>query len=192
MGNRISFGSPDGKGKIVHWDGSVEDFEKPVTVAELMVEHPQQVVVELHSALKQNRPVPLGADKKLERNNTYLMLPVRRGKPVRLNSEESRRILLMVNSALKSKSLFFSSRFLSGLARVSRGRSVGERVLKNNQEKEKIRERYVCSEILPEITESTPEYLSRQFSGKEWKPSLDTIDEKKIKRKISGCLFPSE
>ncbi|XP_028771138.1 uncharacterized protein LOC114728398 [Neltuma alba] len=185
MGNRISFGGPDGKGKIVHWDGSVEEFEKPVTVAELMLEHPQQVVVEFRSALNQNRPLPLSADKKLERNNTYLMLPLRRGKPVRLNSEESRRILLMVDSALKSKSLLFSSsRFLSRLARVCRDRPVGEGVLKKTQE------RYVCSETLPEITESTPEYLSRQVSGKEWKPSLDTIDEKNIQRKLSGCLFP--
>ncbi|XP_054783361.1 uncharacterized protein LOC129290578 [Prosopis cineraria] len=190
MGNRISFGPSDGKGKIVHWDGSVEEFEKPVMVAELMLEHPQQVVVEFHSALNHNRPVPLAADKKLERNNVYLMLPLRRGKPVRLNSEESRRILLMLQSALHSKSLLFSSRFLSRLARVCRERPVGEKVLQKNQEKENIRERYVCSELLPEITESTPEYLSRQFSGKEWKPSLDTIDEKKIQGKITGCLFP--
>lgn len=190
MGNQISFGATDKKGKIVHWDGSVEEFERPVMVAELMVEHPQQVVVELHSAMNQSRPVPLAADKKLERNNIYVMLPLRRGKPVRLNSEESRRLLLMVDSALRSKSLLFSTRFLSRVARVCRGRSVGEGVVKKDQEKEKIGERHVCCEILSDITESTPEYLSRQFSGKEWKPSLDTIDEKKNQKRLSGCLFP--
>jgi hypothetical protein len=43
---------------------------------------------------------------------------------------------------------------------------------------------------LTEIFESRPEYLSRQLSGKgTWKPSLGTINEKRVEKKIPRWLF---
>lgn len=190
MGNHISFRASDATVKIVYWDGSVQEFDQPLTVAELMLEHPQQVVVEFHSAVNQKRPTPLPADKKLEMRKVYLMLPVKRGKPVGLSGEESRRILLMVNSALHSKYLMCSPRFLPWLARLCQNTTIGEGgVLQRNEDMENREERYDFSEFLPEMMEGRPEYLSRQLSGKAWKPSLDTIKEKKIKRKLSHWLF---
>ncbi|KAG4928646.1 hypothetical protein JHK85_055132 [Glycine max] len=189
MGNQIA---RDATGKIVYWDGSVQEFDEPLTVAELMLEHPQQVVLDFHSAVKEKRPTPLPADEKLEMKKTYVMVPVKRGKPVLLSSEDSRRILLIVNSSLHSKYFVSSSGFLPWLSRLfhSEGEVVSVLQRKEEVEVENTVERYGFSEFLPEMIEgSRPEYMSRQLSGKGWKPSLDTIKEKKVKTKLSRWLL---
>ncbi|KAE9618828.1 hypothetical protein Lal_00047082 [Lupinus albus] len=179
MGNHISL--CPATVKIVFYDGSVQEFEQPVTVAELMLEHPQQVVVEFHSAMNQKRPTPLPADKKLEMNKVYVMLPKKRGKPIGLSEEESNRILFILNSGLSSKYLPWFAR----LCHTSTIEEVEPKVI-NHQKKE---ERYGFSVYLPEMLEGMPEYLSRELSGKGWKPTLDTIKEKKIETKVSHWLF---
>lgn len=193
MGNHISFGVT-ATSKVVYWDGSVQEIEEPVTVAELMLDHPQQVVVEFHSAVKnQKRPIPLPADKKLETKKTYVMVPVRRGKPVALSGEDCRRILFTVNnSSLHSNYLLCSSGFLPWLVRLFKTTDQtiaigGTLQTKEDMEENKEEERFDFSEFLPE---GGAEHMSRQLSGKGWKPSLDTIKEKKApKRKLSRWLF---
>ncbi|RDX89616.1 hypothetical protein CR513_28640, partial [Mucuna pruriens] len=190
MGNQVSLRPSDARGKIVLWDGSVQEIEQSVTVAELMLEHPEQVVVELHSAVNQKRPTPLPADKKLETNKVYLMIPVKRGKPVGLSGEEGRRILLILNSALHSKGLVTSSKFLPWLTRLCQNTTIVEPGVGQRKEEEiDKKERCNFSELLPEVLEGRPEYLNRQLSGKGWKPSLDTIKEKTIDRKLNHWLF---
>ncbi|KAI4349729.1 hypothetical protein L6164_010289 [Bauhinia variegata] len=190
MGNGFSFRQSDATGTIVYWDGSVKRFDKPLTVAELMLEHPQQVVVEFHSGLNQKRPTPLPADKNLETKKIYLMLPIKRGKPIGLCSEESRRILLVVNSVLNSKPMLSSLKFVPLLARMCPAITSGEVAVQKKEDREKTEERHAFPElILPEMLEGRPEYLSRQLSGKGWKPSLDTIKEKKIDTRVSHWLF---
>nr|KYP47562.1 hypothetical protein KK1_030757 [Cajanus cajan] len=141
-----------------------------------MLDHPQQVVVEFHSAVNQKRPSPLPADEKLEVKKTYVMVPVMRGKPVGLSSEDSRRILLIVNSSLHSKYFVSSSGLLPWFAGL----------FQRKEEVEKREEREGFCEFLAEGREG---YMSRQLSGKGWKPSLDTITEKKVKRKLSRWFF---
>lgn len=194
MGNQVSLRPSEATGKIVMWDGSVQEIEQSVTAAELMLEHPEQVVVELHSAVNHKRPTPLPADKKLEKNKVYLMLPVKRGKPVSLSGDEGRRILLILNSALHSKCLVSSSKFLPWLTRLCQNTTivepgVAQRKTEETGETERKEERCQFSEFLPEILEARPEYLNRQFSGKGWKPTLDTITEKNIDRKLTHWLF---
>lgn len=189
MGNFTSSGR-NGRGKIVHWDGSVQVFDKPVTVAELMLEHPQQLVVDFHSAVNQRRPTPLPADQNLQTNNIYLMLPMRRGKPLGLNAQDSRRFLLILNS----KSLLPRStrRFLPWLARMCHHPNAVEAGHHLRPKKPQISENEetaeMCRDVFPENIER-PEYLSRELSGKGWKPNLDTITEKKVETKISHWLF---
>lgn len=190
MGNQISLRPSDATMKVVFYDGSVQEFDQQITVAELMLEHPQQVVVEFHSAMNQKRPTPLPADKNLEMNNIYLMLPVKQGKPVCLSNEESRRIMLMVNSSLHSKYLLCSSRFLPWFASLCHGNGIVEPgMAPKKEEMVKREERCEFSEILTEVLDGRPEYLSRQISGKGWKPSLDTIKEKNIEKKFTNWLF---
>ncbi|KAJ7977646.1 Multidrug resistance protein ABC transporter family protein [Quillaja saponaria] len=194
MGNTIKYLASKSSTKIVLWDGSVQEFDNPVTVAELMLEHPQQVVVEFHSAMNQKRPSPLPADKKLEMNKIYLMIPMKRGKPAGLTTEEARRILLIVNSLIRSQFALSSSKYLPLFARMCPAAGMitepDKCVIQKKEKTEKEAERYVnFSDFLPEMMEETPEYLSRQLSGKGWKPSLDTIKEKKVDKRITHWLF---
>ncbi|EOX95238.1 hypothetical protein QUC31_004938 [Theobroma cacao] len=199
MGNYISTvtcrPTSDTAGKVILWDGSVQQFNWPLTAAELMLEHPQQVVVEFHSAVNEKRPIPLPADSKLDMNKVYVMLPVKRGKPTTLSSEEARRVLLSANSVLRSKSILSSSKFLPLFAKIcpaNIGEIVGQRFPLQKRENvcEKPEEVRCLTEFdLLESLEGRPEYLNRQYSGKGWKPSLDTIKEKKVERKVPHWLF---
>lgn len=188
MGNYIT--CRPSNAKVILWDGTVHEFDKPLTVAELMLEHPQQVVVELHPAVNERRPTPLPADKNLEMKKTYIMLPMKRGKPVSLSSEEARRLLLSANSVLHSKSLLSSSKFLPLFALMCPARVGNEQEFLSQKKGnvERTEERFV-PEFLPETLDGRPEYLSRELSGKGWKPNLDTIKEKKVKKKLSRWLF---
>ncbi|KAG5061864.1 hypothetical protein JHK85_003047 [Glycine max] len=172
MGNQVS----EVRGKIVMWDGSVQEIEQPLTVAELMLEHPEQVVVELHSAVKQKRATPLPADNKLETNKVYLMLPIKRGKPVGLSGEDTRRILLILNSALHH------SKFVPWLTRLCQNTTT---IVEPQRKEITKQEQESCQLFFPEILEGRPEYLNRQVSGKGWKPTLDTIKENNIDRKLT-------
>lgn len=193
MGNNITCRRSDATGKVVLSDGTVHEFDKPLTVAELMLEHSQQVVVELQSAVNEKRPTPLPADMKLEAKKIYIMLPIKRGKPAAMSSEEVRRILLSANSVLRSRSLLSSSRFLPLFAQICPAGRLGDGqafVLQKKESMERTEERFV-PEFLPEILDGRPEYLSRQLSGKGWKPSLDPITEKKVKKKLSHQMRQS-
>ncbi|KAH8489084.1 hypothetical protein H0E87_024649 [Populus deltoides] len=193
MGNCITYhNSSNSAGRVILSDGRVCEFDKPLTVAELMLEYPQQVVVEFHSYLTEKRPTPLPADKKLEMK-LYLMLPMKPGKPASLSSEEARRVLLSANSVLRSRSSLSSSRFLPLFAMMCPS-GVGEEqklVMRKKEcyvEEKPATEKYDSE--LTEIFESRPEYLSRQLSGKgTWKPSLGTINEKRVEKKIPRWLF---
>ncbi|XVF22110.1 hypothetical protein REPUB_Repub12eG0145700 [Reevesia pubescens] len=197
MGNYISTatGRPSHTAaKVILWDGSVQEFSWPLTAAELMLEHPQQVVVEFHAAFNEKRPIPLPADQKLDMKKVYVMLPVKRGKPTTMSSEEARRVLLSANSVLRSKSLLSSTKFLPLFARICPANYIeviGQKfpLQKKESVSEKPEEVRCLTEFLPENFESRPEYLNRQYSGKGWKPSLDTIKEKKVERKVQHWLF---
>ncbi|XP_062108605.1 uncharacterized protein LOC133819363 [Humulus lupulus] len=193
MGNSMSQ-KPPCHGKVILWDGSVHDFEKPITAAELMLEHPQHAVVEFQSAVTGKRPAALPADKKLETKKIYMMVPIKRGKTAALSSDEIHRVLLVANSVLRTR---YSVKFLPLFARscpVDYGASLGVLVPKKEKKIEigEEKTKYVPLEsfVLPESSEETPEYLSRQFSGRGWKPSLDTIVEKvTVEKKMNHWLF---
>ncbi|MED6125589.1 hypothetical protein PIB30_069963 [Stylosanthes scabra] len=196
MGNQLSLRPSDAAtAKIVFWDGSIHDYHQPLTVAELMLEHPHQVVVEFDSALinKQKKLIPLPADKNLEMNKLYLMLPIKKGKPVSLTGRHSRRILLAVNSALRSKEIVCSSRVIPWLARLAAGE--GGRGGRTREEEVETKEETARCELSPEMClegmMTRPEYLSRQLSAgsRGWRPSLDTIKEKNIEKKLNHWLF---
>ncbi|KAA8549095.1 hypothetical protein F0562_000779 [Nyssa sinensis] len=180
MGNYISCRTLEATGKVILLDGTVHEYDKSLTAAELMLEYPQQVVVEFQSAVTSKRPTPLPADKKLDMDKLYLMLPMKRGKPAALSSEEARRLLLRANSVLKTRFLQSSSGFIPLFARIcSAGTGGGQMLVLRRKDKlvESVEEERK-PEFMTEILEGRPEYLSMQFSGKGWKPSLDTIKEK--------------
>ena len=120
MANQVSNFLPV-TGKVILLDGTIKEFEHPIIVAEMMLECPQQVVVDLNSSSNntQKRLSPLPADKVLEVGRIYLMVPIRRGKPAHLSPQEAHHILLRVNSMLRSKSLVNNSnKFLPLFAKI--------------------------------------------------------------------------
>ncbi|MCI34559.1 hypothetical protein A2U01_0055779, partial [Trifolium medium] len=116
----------------------------------------------------------------------YLMLPVKQGKPIGLSSQETRRVLLMVNSVLNSNYVLCSSKLLPWFSSLCHSSGIVEPQRKEDVEEEKKGEICDFSENLPEILEGRPDFLNRQISRKgSWKPSLDTIKEKNIEKKHS-------
>ncbi|XP_073027438.1 uncharacterized protein [Primulina eburnea] len=177
MGNSISHwqsGGAAATGKVILSDGAVFKYDEPVTAAELMLEHPQEVVVELINGKK---PTPLAADEILDRKKLYVMLPIKKGKQTTLSYQEAKELLTKTNSLLKSKALLSFTGFLPMFVRICHPvREHGSPVTMHTKE-----DRNYFSAVSE--LEERPEFLSRQISGKGWKPSLDTINEKTTKAK---------
>ncbi|KAL8232777.1 hypothetical protein R6Q57_002555 [Mikania cordata] len=183
MGNQTSNDSR----RLILSDGTVHEYKEPVTVAELMLEHPQQAVVEFQPAKKKTKPLP--ADFKLESNKVYLMVPIRRGKPMAptISSEEAQLILLRTKAILKTGSFVMAyTGFIPVFARMCPA------VVVNTKKKAKPVENSPTMDTKPELFVGRDDgyYMSRQLSGKiSWKPSLDTIKEKSVKAKIRHWLL---
>ncbi|KAI3732527.1 hypothetical protein L1987_63732 [Smallanthus sonchifolius] len=179
MGNHTSHGSR----RLILPNGTVHDYKEPVTVAELMLEHPQQAVVEFQPL--GNKTKPLAADIMLEKNKVYLMVPMRLGKAV--SSEEARRILLRANAVLKTRSFVTAyTGFIPVFARMCPAA-----VVKSKRKEKRVEESSLVG-TKPKLVVGGEEgfYLRRQMSVKSsWKPSLDTIKEKGVKAKIRDWLL---
>ncbi|XP_047964841.1 uncharacterized protein LOC125209279 [Salvia hispanica] len=176
MGNAAPHRLPDASRRVILSDGSVVTYDSPITAAELMLEHPQHVVVEFNPIASGGKPAPLPADQKLEVRKTYLMLRIRRGKPIQLSSGEARRLILANSAALKSNAALVSyTGFLPIFARIC----TAAKNRKRWDEREEAR-----LDWFAEILEGRPEFMRRQMSGKGWKPSLDPIREKAVKAKV--------
>ncbi|XP_076944534.1 uncharacterized protein LOC143615247 [Bidens hawaiensis] len=178
MGNHITSHSST---RVLLPDGTVREYTGPVTVAELMLDHPQQVVVEFSHPVGK-KPKPLVADVTLENNKVYLMVAMKSGKLAApsISLEEARRILLRTDAVLTAY-----TGFIPVFARMCPAA-----VVKSNKKK-KVVVKWPTVEVKPEVVVGPEDgyYLSRQLSVKRsWKPSLDTIKEKGVKEKIRHWL----
>ncbi|KAJ4956722.1 hypothetical protein NE237_013505 [Protea cynaroides] len=195
MGNHIPRRRSDnsGKVKVIMHDGTVHEFDQPLAVAELMLEHPQQAVVEFPSVMAGNRAVPLPADKKLESQKIYLMLPMKGGKVAALSADGARHILSKAKSLLRSQFFLSSAKILPLFARIfpSGIRMEGNVIVSHGQDFSQLEKPEMGNKLgtLLEALEERPEFLSKQFSGKGWKPTLDTIKEKAMEKKVPHWLF---
>lgn len=187
MGNAAPHRLPEAAGRVILSDGGVLTYDEPLTAAELMLEHPQHVVVEFKPIASGKKPAPLPADQKLEIRKTYLMLRIRKGKPIQLSPEDARRLIL-ANAALKSNALLSYTGFLPLFARICPAAEKRPRC-GGSHEREKAAAEDARLDCFAEILEGRPEFLSRQMSGKGWKPSLDPIREKAVKPKVRHWII---
>ncbi|CAM8922516.1 unnamed protein product [Rhodiola kirilowii] len=190
MGNHHASGQYSSSCKVILSDGTVEQFHEPLTVAELMLEYPQQVVVEVYTNSK--RPAPLPADMVLEMKTVYVMVPVRRGRPIHadLSTDEAQKILFRANAMLRtnySSSLpftgiipFIAGRMCSCSAGVKADKAMlMDKLRSDRAEFSKVEfSMELVDEILPQF------FIRRELSGKGWKPTLDTIKEKIVEQTV--------
>ncbi|KAJ8623340.1 hypothetical protein MRB53_031869 [Persea americana] len=190
MGNYLSRRTCAIAGKIILSDGTVHEFDRPMVVAELMLEHPQHFVFELGSLVSGHRPIPLPADQKLDLEKAYLMSPMKRGKAALLKADEIRRIMAKARSVVRPESISGHGRILPmfGLMCPAGGVVEGQEIVSKRKDCLVEKEESKVPEKPPEDFDALPEYFSRQFSGKGWKPTLDTIEEKGIE-KVPHWLF---
>ncbi|XP_076890192.1 uncharacterized protein LOC143541194 [Bidens hawaiensis] len=182
MGNHITSHRST---RVLLPDGMVQEYSEPVTVAELMLDHPQQVVVEFSHPVGR-KPKPLGADVTLENNKVYLMVAMKRGKLAApsISLEEARRILFRTDAVLTAY-----TGFVPVFARMCPAAVVKSK--KKQLKEEKVVAKWPTVEVKPELFVGREDgyYLSRELSVKRsWKPSLDTIKEKGVKEKIRHWL----
>lgn len=201
MGNLVSgaAAASGGGGKLVMADGSVRALSEPVSVAELMMDHPRHFVVDArvlkklghhnhhhHQQQQQQQSgakvAPLPADHVLGAGGLYVLLPATRGK---VSAEEARRAL----SAARSRSLRGLRRQLSSSKKSQQAEAAAAQDQESAQQE-------ATAESSPEdeddaeaaartdgFEEHRPAFLSRELSGKGWKPSLRTIEERDLPKK---------
>lgn len=187
-------------GKVVLSDGRVQNLEEETTVAEIMLENPHHVVVEFDpSSITFNKDgktvkkklTPLPADNTLEPGKIYLVLPAKRSggsgggakssssSSAVMTSEEIRKMLFSATAMVRS-----SFSYYEGILPWFTTRSY------NNSNSPAVDAVVAATSVgkLEAEEEGRPEFLSRQLSGRGWKPSLDPIKEKKAKKKIHQLL----
>ncbi|VAH90111.1 uncharacterized protein LOC119288795 [Triticum dicoccoides] len=198
MGNLISAGAAAGAsgGKVVMADGSVRALSEPVSVAELMMDHPRHFVVDARllqqrkgaAAGGASKVAPLPADHVLGAGGVYVLLPATRGK---VSAKEARRVLTASRSLARSRSMPGGLRRKLS-SRKSREADDADRSAKNEAAAAAVAEmerREEAAATADGFEEHRPEFLSRELSCRGWKPSLNTIEERVIPKKVSHWLF---
>ncbi|KAL1198071.1 hypothetical protein V5N11_001159 [Cardamine amara subsp. amara] len=213
MGNVAGSGKSDAAvmatGKVVLSDGRVQNLEEETTVAEIMFDNPQHVVVEFdpssisfNNRYRKNKDAiaktvkkklaPLPADKTLEPGKIYLVLPAKRNggsaiksssssSSVVLTSEEMRKMIFSATAMVRSSFSYYEGILPWFTTRSSKN---------NNPATDAVVAATSVGRLEAETEEEgRPEFLSRQLSGRGWKPSLDPIKEKNAKKKILHQRF---
>ncbi|XP_062209221.1 uncharacterized protein LOC133911004 [Phragmites australis] len=196
MGNLVSGGAAmgaSGGGKVVMADGSVRALSEPVSVAELMMDHPRHFVVDArvlkeHGGQQQQgaggaKVAPLPADHVLGAGGVYVLLPATRGK---VSAEEARRILMASRSLARSRSMPGGLRRKLS-SRKERGAETDGPAQRDAAAVEEQMEDEAAR--LDGFEEHRPEFLSRELSSRGWKPSLRTIEERVAPKKVPHWLF---
>lgn len=193
-------------GKVVLSDGRVQNLEEETTVAEIMLENPQHVVVEFDPSsisfndrgrkshggkMVKKKLSPLPADKTLEHGKIYLVLPAKRNggsgtakSSGEMTSEEIRKMLFSATAMVRS-----SFSYYEGILPWFTTRSTYNNISNNPAADAVVAAASVGRLEAETEEEGRPEFLSRQLSGRGWKPSLDPIKEKKAKKKIHQRLL---
>ncbi|KAF7006579.1 hypothetical protein CFC21_021614 [Triticum aestivum] len=149
-----------GGGKIVLPDGSVRALGEAVSVAELMVEHPRHFVVDARlAAAGAAKVAALPADHLLDGAGVYVVLPATRG---RVSADEARRALTASRLLARCRSMPVSAQ----------------------------EQRDEAAPLLGGPGGHQPEFLSQELTRSgPWKPSLKTIEERVLPRKVPHWLF---
>ncbi|KAK9281281.1 hypothetical protein L1049_004178 [Liquidambar formosana] len=125
-------------------------------------------------------------------DKVYIMVPMKRGNPATLSSEEARRMLYQANSVLKSRSLLSASRFLPLFAKICPGGTKdGHEFVSNRKEIVVERPEEACqTEFLPKILEGQAGIFDvGSFRVRRGSPIWIRLRRRRLRKKCPiGCF----
>lgn len=188
MGNYVSCVAPNfwpKTAKVILCNGSIQEFQKPVKAAELMLENSQQFVSHYNSLQVGRRVSALSADEDLELGNLYFMLPMEKLNTALSASEMDS--LLQKASAVAKRGCKSTARILPVLAYVrplllsaekkQENLNAGSCLVVMGSKPGEVREEEV---VIPrmDIRDVRMELeMYKTSSCRSWKPTLETISE---------------
>jgi hypothetical protein len=167
--------------KVVSWNGSVQELQRRIKAAELMLENPQHFVCHANGLQIGRRINPLTADEELEVGHLYFLLPMAKLNSV-LSGADMSGLAFKANSAMKAAGRSSSgSRILPLFGDLMRPLPPERKNddLLSEEEKQ-------ISEVLEEVPklnlEDDPELSTalaelRLKTCRSWRPKLETINE---------------
>ncbi|GLJ46357.1 hypothetical protein SUGI_0977160 [Cryptomeria japonica] len=115
MGSYLSCGSshifPSNTVKVVAYNGELQEFQKQIKAAELMLENPQHFVCHADSLQVGRRINPLSADEDLELGHLYFLLPMSKLQGV-VSDSDMASIAVRAKSAMKKGSKNFEKKII--------------------------------------------------------------------------------
>nr|ABK24016.1 unknown [Picea sitchensis]ABK25096.1 unknown [Picea sitchensis]ABK26172.1 unknown [Picea sitchensis] len=186
MGSYISCASntvPSSTVKVIHWNGSVQDLQRRITAAELMLDNPQHFVCHANGLQIGRRINPLTADEELDLGYLYFLLPMPKLHSV-LSGADMASLAFKANSAMKAtkrrssgaRVLPLFDDFMRPLPpEMKKDVFLSEGKQINGAQEEQLTVPKLNLEDDPEL--STALAQLRLNPSKSWKPKLETIEE---------------
>jgi len=186
MGSYISCASntvPSSTVKVIHWNGSVQDLQRRITAAELMLDNPQHFVCHANGLQIGRRINPLTADEELDLGYLYFLLPMPKLHSV-LSGTDMASLAFKANSAMKAakrrssgaRVLPLFEDFMRPLPpEMKKDLFLSEGKQINGAQEEQLTVPKLNLEDDPEL--STALAKLRLNPSKSWKPKLKTIEE---------------
>jgi len=186
MGSYISCASntvPSSTVKVIHWNGSVQDLQRRITAAELMLDNPQHFVCHANGLQIGRRINPLTADEELDLGYLYFLLPMPKLHSV-LSGTDMASLAFKANSAMEAANRRSSGARVLALfgdftPPLSPEMKKDVLLLEGKQisaaQEEQLAVPKLNLEDDPEL--STAFAQLRLNANKSWKPKLETIEE---------------
>jgi hypothetical protein len=169
--------------KVIHWNGSVQDLQRRITAAELMLDNPQHFVCHANGLQIGRRINPLTADEELDLGYLYFLLPMPKLHSV-LSGTDMASLAFKANSAMKAakrrssgaRVLPLFEDFMRPLPpEMQKDVFLAEGKQINGAQEEQLTVPKLNLEDDPEL--STALAQLRLNPSKSWKPKLETIEE---------------
>jgi hypothetical protein len=176
MGNYVSCASnsvPSNTVKVVSWNGSVQELQRRIKAAELMLDNPQHFVCHANGLQIGRRINPLSADEELDLGYLYFLLPMAKLHSV-LSGTDMASLSFKANSAMKA-----ATRRSSGARILPVFGDLLMRPLSPEMKTDDHLEEFVVPKLnledVPELFTAVQQLRLSAF--RSWKPKLETITE---------------
>jgi hypothetical protein len=170
---------PSNTVKVVSWNGTVQELQRRIKAAELMLENPQHFVCHANGLQIGRRINPLSADEELDLGYLYFLLPMAKLHAV-LSGTDMASLAFKANSAMKPASRRSSdARELPVFGGLLMRPQPPEMKRDEHQDDVLAQEKEFVPKLnledIPELTTAVAQLRLSAF--RQWKPKLETINE---------------